>query len=369
MQIFEKFYHALNCKNLRFYHKVYNYYLEFRNEVGKIDNISDDSKKKILPNILILIYIKEFNPEIIHNNDKLYIDLNLFKKYFPQGNILSLSDRDFISIHDGIAKIFQGFKNIFSLDGWGVVILDSLLSYYYCQETISDTLKSLNMTNKKNEQELVFEGLLSEFYSLTPKENFIDRFHDAAINKIEIDNMNSLSFYVEILKNSNKPYLGDKLENKIKNFIIKCISDNKFDLDNFYPFEKKEYDIFYDFIQSEINECNHNKSIGFVELFLKAYQERNLYGVGDELIKLAENNLTKDDLKKLIWAEDISDTRYRKGYITKILEITNQSSNSEQIRQWAVEILQEKMTENSNNIAPISMWLKQTNNLTELGKQ
>lgn len=69
----------------------------------------------------------------------------------------------------------------------------------------------------------------------------------------------------------------------------------------------------------------------------------------------------------MIWTE-IGDERYRRQFIHSILlhPVLNEiEGKREKVRKWIVELLKEKIEENSGTEVPIKMWLDNTKNLTE----
>ena len=77
--------------------------------------------------------------------------------------------------------------------------------------------------------------------------------------------------------------------------------------------------------------------------------------------------IDKDILKEVIWTE-IDNERYRKQFIHSILlhPVLNEiEGKKEDVREWIIELLKERIDEDLESKVPIKMWLDDTKNLTE----
>lgn len=99
----------------------------------------------------------------------------------------------------------------------------------------------------------------------------------------------------------------------------------------------------------------------FRNIFLKFYEHG---GSNDDQSQILEL-LKKEDLAEIIWI-NLEDNRSRKQFIKSILshrEFSNEKRK--EVRQWIIELLNEKIQTNPEVKASISLWLKDTNNLTD----
>ena len=87
LSIFERFYKAVNVKNLRFYLKVFKSYNEILFLAG---SLKDTSKSNILENLLIIMWVDTINPSIPLNSDEPFnIDLKFLTDNFSSETYLS----------------------------------------------------------------------------------------------------------------------------------------------------------------------------------------------------------------------------------------------------------------------------------------
>ncbi|RDF02924.1 hypothetical protein DPV99_01195 [Aggregatibacter aphrophilus] len=76
--------------------------------------------------------------------------------------------------------------------------------------------------------------------------------------------------------------------------------------------------------------------------------------------------ISKEQLKEIIWTE-INDKLSRRRFIASIiLHPTFSETKREEIRQWTVDILRDRTSDNPDSKVVIEMWLKNTNELKNL---
>ena len=181
--------------------------------------------------------------------------------------------------------------------------------------------------------------------------------------------MNNISFYCDIFENFDRNDLAQQLENHVKQYIRYKVkfSQTRPYIDDWYFFGRKPYDRFHDFIKREIENYHTNDiESGIVSsIFLKFHNlNRNGWNSND---RGTISMIDKDILKEVIWTE-IDNERYRKQFIHSILlhPVLNEiEGKKEDVREWIIELLKERIDEDLESKVPIKMWLDDTKNLTE----
>ena len=369
LDVMQLFYSTLSVKNLRFYKKIFNNYKQI---ITSIASLSKTSKEYILKNLLVIRWIDEFQPEIPldDNKDSFKATLDLF--HDSNSNFIIMSDDDFLNQSDKL-KAFRhyldAFYPLFLFDDWAKHIISMLTNHDISEDSIKDLLKRDVLSEVQLQDELAHEQVIDEFHSLELQPNFCERLYYSACTKIQKSEMNNISFYCDILENCNRLDLAQQLENHANQFIKEEIkfSQSKPSINNWYRFGRQPYDRFYDLIKKEIE--NHQVSdIKFSlisTIFLKFHDNnRNGWNSSD---KDTISMIDKGILEELVWA-DLDDKKYRKHFIHSILlhPVLNEiEGKREEVRQWIIELLNEKISISPESEAPIRMWLSSTDNLTK----
>lgn len=126
---------------------------------------------------------------------------------------------------------------------------------------------------------------------------------------------------------------------------------------------------FYDFVNQTID--NHNQNIinhNLHQKIIDAILDGRTGFTTQENLQQIMNGLKKDDIEKIIWYEyDTEEIKlYRTEYIQKILNSHLFSDEKrDEVRQWIIELLNEKMEKNENAKPTILNFLELTENLTK----
>ncbi|MBA2057012.1 NTPase [Psychrobacter cryohalolentis] len=369
LEVMQLFYRTIKVKNLRFYKKIFNNYKQI---ITSIASLSKTSKEYILKNLLVIRWIDEFQPEIPldDNKDSFKATLDLF--HDSNSNFIIMSDDDFLNQSDKL-KAFRhyldAFYPLFLFDDWAKHIISMLTNHDISEDSIKDLLKRDVLSEVQLQDELAHEQVIDEFHSLELQPNFCERLYYSACTKIQKSEMNNVSFYCDILENCKRADLAQQLETHAKQFIKNKIksSQSKPSIDNWYRFGRQPHDRFYDFIQNEIEnyKISNIKSSLISTIFLNFHDHnRNGWNSSD---KDTISMIDKDILEELIWA-DLDDKKYRKHFIHSILlhPVLNEiEGKREEVRQWIIELLNEKISISPERKAPIKMWLSSTDNLTK----
>lgn len=369
LDVMQLFYRTIKVKNLRFYNKVFNNYQQI---IENIDSLSKTSKEYILKNLLIIRWIDEFQPEIPLDDDKSSFKATLDLFHDSNRNFIIMSDDDFLNQSDKLKafrRYLDAFYPLFLFDNWTTHIISMLTSHDISEESIENLLKRDVLSETKLQDELAHEQVIGEFHSLELQPDFCERLYYSACTKIQKSEMNNISFYCDILENCNRADLAQQLESHTKQFIKNEIksSQSKPFIDNWYRFGRQPQDRFYDFIKNEIKNyrISNIKSSLISTIFLKFHDNnRNGWNSSDkDIISMID----KDILKELVWV-DLDDKKYRKHFIHSILlhPVLNEiEGKKEEVRQWIIELLNEKTSVSPESEAPIKMWLSSTDNLTK----
>jgi hypothetical protein len=338
LDVMQLFYRTIRVKNLRFYNKVFNNYQQI---IENIDSLSKTSKEYILKNLLIIRWIDEFQPEIPLDDDKSSFKATLDLFHDSNRNFIIISDDDFLNQSDKLKafrRYLDAFYPLFLFDNWTTHIISMLTSHDISEESIRNLLRRDVLSETKLQDELIHEQVIGEFHSLELQPNFCERLYYSACTKIQKSEMNNISFYCDILENCNRADLAQQLESHTKQFIKN---------------EIKNYRI------------SNIKSSLISTIFLKFHDNnRNGWNSSDkDIISMID----KDILEELVWA-DLDDKKYRKHFIHSILlhPVLNEiEGKREEVRQWIIELLNEKISVSPESEAPIKMWLSSTDDLTK----
>jgi len=366
LDVMQLFYRTIRVKNLRFYNKVFNNYQQI---IENIDSLSKTSKEHVLRNLLVIRWIDEFQPEIpLDDSERSFkVTLDLF---YDENNNFIMSDDDFLKQSDELKSFrhcLDAFYPLFLFDDWAKHIISMLTNHDISKESIQDLLKRDVLSETKLQDELAYEQVMNEFHSLELQQNFCERLYYLACTKIQKSELNNISFYCNIFENNNREDLAQQLQNHVKQFIRREINTSKRrpSIDSWYRFGTEPYERFYEFVIESIENYKHVdiNSDDVSSIFLR-YFEHKISNSNDKDILILVDKII---LREVIWTK-IEDERYRRQFVHSILihpVINEIEGKREEIRKWIVELLNEKIEENSGSEIPIKMWLNSTNDLKE----
>ena len=373
LDVMQLFYRTLSVKNLRFYNKVF---VSYRQIINSVDSLSKTSKEYILKNLLVIRWIDEFQPKVplndIENNEECLFEVTLELFRNNNGDFISMSDDSFLKQSKefkAFRKYIEPFYPLFFFDDWTMHIISMVHNHAISEESIKHLIEKDILSEVSLQDHLFHQQVISEFHSLKPQPSFCERLYYSACTKIIKSELNNISFYCDIFENFDRNDLAQQLENHVKQYIrykVKFSQTIPY-IDDWYFFGRKPYDRFHDFIKREIENYHTNDiESGIVSsIFLKFHNlNRNGWNSNDRGTILM---IDKDILKEVIWTE-IDNERYRKQFIHSILlhPVLNEiEGKKEDVREWIIELLKERIDEDLESKVPIKMWLDDTKNLTE----
>ena len=123
-------------------------------------------------------------------------------------------------------------------------------------------------------------------------------------------------------------------------------------------------DIFKDYLEQCINNYQVQiNSENLTSIFTQFFNSKSWNGKED---KEFVENLDRQILAEVLWTKTVNE-RYRKKFIISILKFPEfTATKREQVRNWIVEILKERISENPESKIPVEFWLEQTNNLQDI---
>lgn len=374
-EIYQEFYEKLKIKNLRFYKQVHNHYL---NLIQLDKNFSLTSKKSIIKNLLIIQLVKNFEPNLKYGNDEnqkeFKVNINfLLQKVVRYTQKQDSEFTDFQNKIEAFNRYLNGFIHFYELDDWGRYLVEYVIDYEENQQLRDRLLNDDGFTEERLRNYTKHQELLNELYSFELKEDFIQRFYDSTLTQIHMDNLVHLDYYYTIIKKGNQK-LAKKLCKKVCKFVVNHLSkqNDVFDLGrinlSFFSSFKGRNNIFYNFVVWEVEK--HNERIlkdnynVIINYILNGEAGFVIQGRFDNII----NELKKDDIKEIIWYDcSMQEFKlHRTEYIQKIIG-SHLFSNEKraEVRQWIIELLNEKMEEDKSTKLAIKYFLDRTNNLTK----
>lgn len=369
LNIIKEFNQTMGVKNLRFYNKIYNNYKQI---TDSIKSLTKTSKEHILKNLLIIRWIDEFQPEVLHKDGETTFKLTLDLFHDDSNEFIEMSDDNFLRQHEkfeSFRRSISPFYPLFLFDNWAKQIINMIINHEIIKDSITDLIQKDVLSEIKTQEELLRNQVMSEFYSLKLQPRFCERLYYVACTQIRKSELNNLSFYCDIFENCNRPDLSQNLENHVKNYILRKInsSTSKPYISDWYPFGREPYERFHDYIENTIAsyQANSIKTTNLALMFVEFHENNRAAWNTDYSIFF--NTIDKHKLKEIMWT-DIKDERFRRQFIHSILlhpVIAEITGKKEELRNWMLEILEERMISTTESKTPIKMWLKSTKNLTE----
>lgn len=272
---------------------------------------------------------------------------------------------------DGIDKLndfFKGFIYFYGMDNWVKIVANNIVNHDIDTDLFLELVEQDKISEQKIKIKEQIDKLMIEWHNLDIKDNFANRFYDVLIDFIDINksvDLDNVFFYYEVINSQNADLANDfkKIVQDTIEFMLKRCN-RKPSLYDFYHSNTREGDIFYDFLKDKIDNYdtitnNSNINDDFCNYFLSKFYDKPL------LKDIDLNLMDKNILSKIIWVE-LEEVRYqnRKRFIQTILSYVS-NKNREQVRQWIIELLNEKIQENPNSKGAIESWLLDTENLTK----
>ena len=222
------------------------------------------------------------------------------------------------------------------------------------------------LSEEKSKIERLHNDVITEYHSLQPTDNFIQRFYEMAITQIGQDNLINLSFYYDVLEKHSDIHLANEFRYKVEDYISEKVkkSPRKPSLDEWYVEIPNQPDIFKDYLEQCINTYQVQiNSENLTSIFTQFFNSKGWNGKED---KEFVENLDRQILAEVLWTKTVNE-RYRKKYIISILKFPEfTATKREQVRNWIVEILKERIFENPESKIPVEFWLEQTNDLQDI---
>ena len=370
---YNKFYQVMGIKNIRFYQRVIETFDTLTKNLP--DTLSLVSKRQILDSILIIRLAYDM-PNLIYGG----LTFDQFVEHCSQ-NALALSDDYFVGntnkakasneekqlkkdIRLKIDDFFKPLTERFLIRDWGEVIVSLVKDLSVNEDQTKSLIDSDIMTEAKILNDHQYDQLLTEYHSLNPSKDFIERWYKVAKERIGRENLNNLSFYYKVLQDYGKEEWAASFDKKVKEHIVSKINQNNgiTDLDSWYLFGRSNHERYYDFVKNTIaaHELNSIGKNSIKDIFQRYYQHKG-YNDNDEMFL---SKLDQEILSEIIWSDTGFDSRERKRFILSILLHPNLSNKAE-VRQWILNILNDQIKYNSHSKVPIQDWLNYTNNLTE----
>ncbi|MBP2280179.1 hypothetical protein H4W00_000992 [Psychrobacter sp. PL19] len=406
--IYEKFYQTMGVRNLRFYQRVQKIYHEI---IKHSSSLSKLSKEEILRQILIIKLVNDI-PKVLD------IDMKELETYFSEDglddrlDIFLKSDDEALKAtvrtkKDAVEEKLSKFYPNFRMEGWTDVVIELITDINIDDDRVEQLFKQDSINEAEFENDREKQKLMTEYNSLNISLNFNQRLFDNISRRINRETLENLGFHYNTLSRNGAQDLADKLQELIRQHIKEKVSESSdfWDVGWWYRFGRQPNDTFKDYIEHAVKErkveINTNLDIATISrVFIKFYQH------GNENLEFCEaiQNIDKVNLKTIIW-QSIEDEQDRKLYIHKILQhpafgiktvrfndatkINNVTwsflentnvycisifsyhpfivkSKRDEVRQWTLELLQERIIENSNTRASVESWLEHTDNLNTI---
>lgn len=414
--IYENFYQTMGIKNIRFYERVE------RTLKAILDNSDDDlsfiSKKQILEALLIIrmahdmpstfddtidfdFFVKSFSSPRVDELRGYELDLafKLDENRFDDKEKVEVA-RKFKIMDDVISQFYTHFE----LSGWSKMITDLLINLDAESDVIEELSRSDRLTETQLESDRKKQELMAEYHSLNPEHGFNQRFFDNIKYRVDREMLPNLSSYCNILRKNGASDLSNQLEKLIEKHIeVRVLEGSEQDLIESYYFNHSNIDdVFYNFLQRTIKKHKkdlvlNNSADTMSKIFMRFYKRGNHSEDYFEAIQ----NISKETFSHVIW-QPLVDGSSRMLYIREILkhpafkveiakfnnkdrldtaiwhyqQVVNTQKPSpfihqpvviqsklKEVKQWTLEVLQERIVENPNSKAAINHLLELTNNL------
>lgn len=405
--IYEKFYQTMGVRNLRFYQRVQKIYQEI---IKHSSSLSKLSKEEILRQILIIKLVNDI-PKVLD------VDVKELETYFSEDglddrlDIFSKSDDEALKApvrtkKDDVEEKLSKFYPNFRIEGWTEVVIELITNIDIDSEKFERLLNQDLITEEALESDREKRELMAEYHSLSPKKYFNQRLFDNIKHRIDREMFPNLTSHCNILRKNGASDLSNQLKELVENRIVVRVAEGSEQdlMESYYLNHSNTNDIFYNFLQKTIKR--HKKGLTLnsnadtmSKIFMRFYE----HGNESEDFFDAIQSISKESFRYVIW-QPLTDDSDRVMYIKRILQhpafnidiakfyngdridsafwhykklidtpkrpspyqafITENKLN--EVKQWTIEILQERIEENPNSKAAIEHLLELTNNLERI---
>lgn len=406
--IYEKFYQTMEVRNLRFYQRVQKIYHDI---IKHSSSLSKLSKEEILRQILIIKLVNDI-PKVLD------VDMKELETYFSEDglddrlDIFLKSDDEALKTtvktkKDDVEKKLSKFYPNFRMEGWTEVVTELITNIDVDNEKFESLLEQDLITEQALRSDREKRDLMAEYHSLSPEKDFNQRLFDNIKHRIDREMLPNLSFYCNILRKNGASNLSNQLKNLVEEHIEDRVAEgSEQDLIQSYYFNHSNRDdSFYNFLQKTIKEHKRNLTLSnSADTMSKVFMRFVEHGNYDEELFTAIQSINKDSFKTILW-QQLDNERIRTKYIQELLKhpafivdiakfnngdrvdtavwyhknfigyqklspfsyqpfIVERKLN--QIKQWTLELLQERIEEKPNSRAAIENFLEFTNNLENM---
>ncbi len=366
--IIQNFYQLFGIKNIRFYKKVLSFYSDLLNKLEN-ETLSLLSQQIILKSLLLLAAFKTMPTVMGFSLEKLkndYSEDNWVKNQIVFDRIDENELNEEQKQEYKTKKSILQFIHHFTFDVWQKVILQFIETYELKNE-INDLIRFDLFTEENLKNKEILNNIADEFYDLNLKPDFTGRLTKSLLKNLPNENYSNINFWCNMLEDMGEIEKAAKIIRKTKERIDEELMEytGRDYLRKVYPMGKRnENDKFFNYIQKKLkNENSKPSTEQFVSYFVSLYlEEKNNLNI-NQLEKI-----TKDDLREIIWANIDSLLHLnRKLFIEKIVTCSYIGKlKREELRQWAVELLQEKAKSSDPETSyVIRDFLRYTKNLKE----
>lgn len=334
-EIFLKFYKWLEVDNFRFYKKVYRLYSRFIKYIAReVPWYLDD-----------LILGKVFLGVLISDLPQLGYTWENKNSYYYSFDSKKITDEE-LAHNKKRNKFIQFSQDVIYDKSW-----DSIFQYWLegnvLDKKIVNDLIDVNLLSKDQEEKKNRVSKFSNlFWNLDIKdENFAINFYEAVKDAILLERLNNLDFYCYILELLSRADLSASLEAAVKASIEeRFLKDPKeFSKNHLTNIESKNR------FNNYIDELKKDNSY-LMSSSLKKAIENYLNGSWSIDNKVAVCNSTKEQWKQLIFEDNVESDYFmnKSNLIDKCIAQQIDPSKNPEIKQWIIEILEEKYPDGSD---------------------
>ncbi len=362
-EIIRRFYSIFDIKNIRFYKRVIELYNVFIANLSD-KNLTNTSKDTILSSFLLMMAF-DMMPKVMGFGLDKFIDDYSEENHTKQYLLGLEKDKPGFTMREReVNDLIQRFISFFKIDKWQLAILE-FMNVFRIDADLSRMIEKDLFTENSLANKRELDEIVGEYYNLKLKPNFAYRLAESIKKNLKTENYGNISFWCNVLEGMGKKSEAEEIELLVKQQIdaeIKAYLGENY-LENVYPIGKRDTnDKFYDYIQSELDKPAHPTEELIIQFFINIFQNRG-QNISSNFLK----NMTKDELKSVIWA-DISKLKYgnRRNFIKSVITC-NLLDDKEKVRLWAVEILKEKAKESfPEQKYVINKYLEWTSDLTKV---
>ncbi len=419
LPIYENFYKTLEVKNLRFYQRAQKMFKAITDNSN--NELSITSKKQVLQALLIILAAYDM-PSILGDN----IDFDFFINSFTPYRVNNLrhyriqnaykSDNQRLNDIEEIeeARKFEimdtrlsSFYRHFELSNWSKVVTDLLIDLDTDAQLIEKLSQSDEITEAQLKSDRVKQELMTEYRSLNSGNDFNQRFFDNIKHRIDREAFPNLSFYHNTLKKNGAPELANQFEELVKKHIEVRVAQGpkEWFIGDYYLRIPVSPDLFYNFLLQTISNQKEALALNtdantMSEVFMRFCQSGN----DSEDFFEAIQNISKENFSSVVWqplGDGIDRIRYiqellkHPAFRVDIVKLNNGNridtatwhykkptdiqklspfsyqpflfeSKLKEVKQWTLELLQERVVEKPNSRAAVEHLLELTNNLENI---